>query len=135
MRKTLACFLLFALVLSLAGCGGNAKEVTVLDMESELYTQEDYLAAVDAVKSYFQNFQGCTLKEISYAGDEKVQKEWEYILGFGDYSEGIVLMSTFDVDKNGGDGSLEPNSTYYGWGWYLARRDGGSWTVVTCGYG
>lgn len=135
MRKILACFLLIALVLSFAGCGGNAREVTVLDMESELYTQEDYLAAVETVKSYFRNFRGCTMKEISYAGDEKTQKEQEYILGFGDYSEGIVLMSTFDVDENGGDGSFEPYNTYYGWGWYLARRDGGNWTVVTCGYG
>lgn len=135
MRKILACFLLIALVLSLAGCGGNGREVTVLDMESELYTQEDYLAAVETVKSYFRNFRGCTMKEISYAGDEKTQKEQEYILGFGDYSEGIVLMSTFDVDENGGDGSFEPNNTYYGWCWYLARRDGGNWTVVTCGYG
>ncbi len=135
MRKVLACFLLIALVLSLAGCGGDAKEVMVVDMESELYTQADYLAAVETVESYFQNFRGCTMKEISYAGDEKTQKEQEYILGFGDYSEGIVLLSTFDVDENGGDGSFEPNRTYYDWGWYLARKDGGNWAVVTCGYG
>ena len=77
MRKMLACVLLCALVLSLSGCGGNAENAAVIDMTSEIYTQEDYLAAVQAVKTGFRDFQGCTLKEISYAGDETVRKEQE----------------------------------------------------------
>ena len=87
-------------VLSLSGCGGNAENAAVIDMTSEIYTQEDYLAAVQAVKTGFRDFQGCTLTEISYAGDETVQKEQEYILSFGDYDEGIVLLSSFTVDEN-----------------------------------
>ncbi len=51
MRKMLACVLLCALVLSLSGCGGNAENAAVIDMTSEIYTQEDYLAAVQAVKT------------------------------------------------------------------------------------
>lgn len=135
MRKMLACILLCALVLSLSGCGGNAENAAVIDMTSEIYTQEDYLAAVQAVKTGFRDFQGCTLTEISYAGDETVQKEQAYILGFGDYDEGIVLLSSFTVDEHGGDGSLEPNGTYTRWSWYLARKNGGKWKIVTSGYG
>lgn len=104
-------------------------------MTSEIYTQEDYLAAVQAVKTGFRDFQGCTLTEISYAGDETVQKEQEYILSFGDYDEGIVLLSSFTVDEHGGDGSLEPKHTYTRWSWYLARKNGGKWNIVTSGYG
>lgn len=107
----------------------------VRGIDSEIYTDEDYLAAVQAVIAGFRDFQGCTLKEISYAGDETVRKEQEYILGFGDYDEGIVLLSSFTVDEHGGDGSLEPNGTYTRWGWYLARKNGGKWNIVTCGYG
>ena len=107
----------------------------VRGIDSEIYTDEDYLAAVQAVIAGFRDFQGCTLKEISYAGDETVRKEQEYILGFGDYDEGIVLLSSFTVDEHGGDGSLEPNHTYTRWGWYLARKNGGKWNIVTCGYG
>ena len=135
MRKMLACILLCALVLSLSGCGGNAENAAVIDMTSEIYTQEDYLAAVQAVKTGFRDFQGCTLTEISYAGDETVQKEQEYILSFGDYDEGIVLLSSFTVDEHGGDGSSEPNHTYTRWSWYLARKNGGKWKIVTSGYG
>ena len=135
MRKLFACVLLCLLALCVSGCGGNEENLTVIDMDSEIYSQEDYLAAVQAVKTGFRDFQGCTLTEISYAGDETVQKEQAYILGSGDYDEGIVLLSSFTVDEHGGDGSLEPNSTYTRWGWYLARKNGGKWNIVTCGYG
>lgn len=110
-------------------------DMRVRGIDSEIYTDEDYLAAVQAVIAGFRDFQGCTLTEISYAGDETVQKEQEYILSFGDYDEGIVLLSSFTVDEHGGDGSLEPNHTYTRWSWYLARKNGGKWKIVTSGYG
>ena len=135
MRKLFVCILLCALVLCFSGCGGNEENLTVIDIDSEIYSQEDYLAAVQTVKTGFRSFRGCALTEISYAGDETVQKEQEYILSFGDYDEGIVLLSSFTVDEHGGDGSLEPNSTYTRWGWYLARKNGGKWKIVTSGYG
>ena len=37
--------------------------------------------------------------------------------------EAIVLTSTFDVDGSGGDGSLNPNSTYKDWIWLLVRNN------------
>lgn len=135
MRRLAGWTLLFVFVLSLFGCGKTGGDMRVRGIDSEIYTDEDYLAAVQAVIAGFRDFQGCTLTEISYAGDETVQKEQEYILGFGDYDEGIVLLSSFTVDEHGGDGSLEPNGTYTRWGWYLARKNGGKWNIVTCGYG
>lgn len=30
----------------------------------------------------------------------------------------IVLLSTFDTDENGGDGSFNPNDTYTNWQWH-----------------
>ena len=124
MRRLAGWTLLFVFVLSLFGCGKTGGDMRVRG-----------IAAVQAVIAGFRDFQGCTLKEISYAGDETVRKEQEYILGFGDYDEGIVLLSSFTVDEHGGDGSLEPNHTYTRWGWYLARKNGGKWNIVTCGYG
>lgn len=135
MRRLAGWTLLFVFVLSLFGCGKTGGDMRVTGIDSEIYTDEDYLAAVQAVIAGFRDFQGCTLKEISYAGDETVRKEQEYILGFGDYDEGIVLLSSFTVDEHGGDGSLEPNHTYTRWSWYLARKNGGKWNIVTCGYG
>lgn len=46
----------------------------------------------------------------------------------------IALLSSFDVDSSGGDGSLNPNSTYNDWKWILVRTNGGQWQHVDHGY-
>ncbi len=125
MRKMLL-RMLCALALSLFGCGGNGgRYAAVRGIDSEIYTRGRLSCGRAGGDAGFRDFQGCTLTEISYAGDETVQKEQEYILSFGDYDEGIVLLSSFTVDEHGGDGSLEPNHTYTRWSWYLARKNGG----------
>ena len=48
--------------------------------------------------------------------------------------EVIVLLSSFDVDSSGGDGSLNPNSTYNNWNWILVRTKGGKWQHIDHGY-
>ncbi|MCC3868520.1 hypothetical protein K0039_09925 [Terrisporobacter mayombei] len=49
--------------------------------------------------------------------------------------EAIILLSNFDVDSSGGDGSLDPNSTYTDWQWILVRdRENSKWTLKTWGY-
>lgn len=108
---------------------------TIAPFSSRLYTQEDYDAAVRLVKRQFKPSDKRTLLRISYAGDEKTQSEQDYILAFGDYTEGIVLYSDFYVPKHGADGCWNPDSTYRNWAWCLARKDDGPWTVVTAGYG
>jgi hypothetical protein len=46
-----------------------------------------------------------------------------------------VLLSDFNVDSSGGDGSLNPNSTYGGWNWILIRDSKtGNWRVDDWGY-
>ena len=47
----------------------------------------------------------------------------------------IVLLSSFDVDASGGDGSLNPNETYSNWNWILVRDSGGQWRHADHGYG
>ena len=49
--------------------------------------------------------------------------------------EAIILVSTFEVDASGGDGSLNPNSTYTGWQWILVRSANGAWEHRDHGYG
>lgn len=46
-----------------------------------------------------------------------------------------MLVSAFDVDASGGDGSLNPNDTYEDWEWVLVRDKDGTWHHVTHGYG
>lgn len=122
------------MIFSLSACGGNVKNVNVLDVKSEIYTSDDISFAIETIKKEFdKDWKGCTLKEIYYAGDE-ISKEYQDWADRNDANEVIVLLSSFDVDSSGGDGSLNPNSTYDGWNWILVRNTGGQWKHVDHGY-
>ena len=73
------------------------------------------------------------LTEIYYAGDS-VSKEHQEWADRYNADETIVLLSSFDVDSSGGNGSLNPNSTYDGWNWILVRKEGEGWVHVDHGY-
>lgn len=134
-QKILAVVLAAAtMLLVLAGCGGNVDHVEVEPWESELYSEDDVNQAISTVKSYFKSrFSGCELTSITYAGDEKTEKEAAYAVK-NDADEVIVLTSSFDVDESGGDGSLNPNSTYENFQWILVRKTGGAWQHIDHGY-
>lgn len=96
---------------------------------------EDIQAAVDVVEKKFKrDFSGCTMTALRYAphsgkeGNEAWAEQY-------DAEEAMVLYSDFDVDSSGGDGSLNPNSTYTDWSWVLVRENGGAWKIATWGMG
>ena len=102
---------------------------------SDIYTDADIEAAMDAVNTYFEaEFKGCTLTQLRYPGDASADLFTEWAQEYG-ADEAIVLYSSFDTDASGGDGSLEPNTTYDDFQWILVRDNGGTWKVKTYGYG
>ena len=135
MRKTTILLLLLTALLTLCACGGDVSKVNIsIPEKSDLYTTKEIEDAIDTAMDYFKKeFDGSTLTEIAYAGDERCNgyAEWAQRIG-GD--EVIVLVSSFEVDASGGDGSLNPNSTYTKWMWILAREEGGKWQHVDHGY-
>ncbi len=137
-KKRVALVLAVALsMLLLAACGGgNVGDVEIPDRKpSEIYSDADIEAAFETVKAYFsKEFGGCTLKKLYYPGDGFSDEFGEWAAQY-DADEAIVILSSFDVDASGGDGSLEPNSTYEDWEWVLVRSAGGQWEHVTHGYG
>lgn len=134
MKKYLYTVLLFIIVIGLCSCGGTVKNVNTHEVNSAVYTQEDISSAIDEIKSEFKrNWSGCKLTEIYYAGDDII-KDFEDWADRNDADEVIVLLSSFDVDSSGGDGSLNPNSTYYNWNWILVRNTGDKWRHVDHGY-
>ena len=136
-KRFLAILLCLVLSLSLCACGGNVKNVQIESVSSEIYSEKDIDAAIRViVREFDRSWKGCTLTSIAYAGDEKTQRESSYYLDkYDDASELIVLTSSFEVDGSGGDGSLNPNSTYNAWSWILVRSPGGSWRHIDHGYG
>lgn len=134
MNKIKCIILSILSALSLSACGGNISDVSTQRIESELYSQDDINAAVDIIKKEFKSdWKGCSLTEIRYAGDE-ITKEHQKWSERNNADEVIVLLSSFDVDSSGGDGSLNPNSTYDEWKWILVRSNGGQWKHVDHGY-
>lgn len=134
MKKYIAMILINLFVVSLMACGGTVSEAEIIECQSEIYSDEDIQNAIEAAKNYFKKeFSGCTLTEIGYAGDESSMDYTEWAER-NDADEVIVLVSSFDVDSSGGDGSLNPNSTYSNWKWILVRSNGGKWRHVDHGY-
>lgn len=126
-------------MLLLTGCngkkGGDISNVHIPDWKpSEIYSDEDIEAAFLTVKDYFsRNFSGCTLTKLYYPGDAYADRFNESAEQY-DGDEAIIILSSFDVDASGGDGSLNPDSTYNKWNWILIRNDRGDWEHVDHGY-
>lgn len=134
MKKKASLLMCCILVLSLCSCGGNIKNVKTHEVDSQLYTQDNINAAIETIKKEFdKDWKGCTLTEIYYAGDD-TSKDYQDWADRNDADEVIVLLSSFDVDSSGGDGSLNPNSTYDNWNWILVRTNKGKWKHVDHGY-
>lgn len=131
-------FLLFALmaVSLFAACGGGSVDnVEIPDWKpSELYTDDEIEAAFQTVKDYFaEEFDGCTLTELSYPGDTYADEFQEWAAQY-DADEAIIIMSSFDVASSGADASLNPGSAYEDWQWILIRNQGGNWEHADHGY-
>ena len=134
MKRTIGFLACMVLTFSLCACGGNVKNVKIVDVESALYTSDDINSAIETIEKEFDNdWKGCTLNEIYYAGDE-TSKDYHDWADRHDADDVIVLLSSFDVDGSGGDGSLNPNSTYDNWMWILVRTNDGNWKHVDHGY-
>ena len=125
--------LVLCLVLLTACGGGDVRNVRRIPGESQLYSNGEINSAMKEVVDFFQKeFDGCTMTEIRYE-EEKYAKRQR--LESEDYGrEVIILLTDFDVDSSGGDGSLNPNSTYRNYQWTLTRTLFG-WKLRDWGYG
>ena len=133
MKKVLLLLLCAAMLLTLAACG-SVKNVQTEEVASERYSQKDIEAAIGAIKKEFvRNWNGCTLTEISYAGDDVSENHRKWAERNG-ADEVIVLTSSFDVAEQGASPSLNPVQSYRRWMWILVRSEGGAWEHVDHGY-
>lgn len=130
--KRMIALLLCALLLT--GCGGgDVSEVDRVVGESELYTPLEIKSAMNKVMGFFKaEFDGCTLTELRYDEEKVGERQSAWAEKYG--AEVIVLLATFDVDETGGDGSLNPNSTYTKYQWVLSKSTFG-WEIRDWGYG
>ncbi len=143
MKKISLFTCLILMMFSFAACGqvGKNKNDIVTINKSIKFSEKEISNAENSVKKKFKDFKGCTLIKLWY--DE--EKSNNFIEGYLKNGKGsvngvqaenvIVLLSNFDVDSSGGDGSLNPNSTYSNWSWILIRDNKtDKWKVDDWGY-
>lgn len=129
--------LVLAAVLVLTGNRGNVSNINRVVGYSALYGENSINEAFDVIeKKFAKDFEGCTLTELRYDKDvenrfaeeiEKYHKE--------NNQELIVVLSTFNTDEKGGDGSFNSNDTYDNWQWYLVKTaDKKNWKIINWGY-
>lgn len=118
----------------LVGDRGNTSDCERMIGASVHYSETEVEQMMDVVEQAFRNaFQGCYLIELTY--DEALSdlycEEWaeQY-----DADLAVILTSVFDVGASGGDGSLNPNSTYSNWEWILTKTGQEDWILQTWGY-
>lgn len=130
MKKIVLIMLIFSLIL--VGCG-KVSGVSIELGESKLYAEYELRQAVDLVLRQFQKgFEGCKLLNIRY-DEEKSRSEAQDWAEQYDAKEAIVLYSDFLVIGNRNP-TLNGNRKYENWAWILVRS-GGSWELMTWGYG
>ena len=131
MKRIAAFIVLLVVLLGLAGCGDA---VSVGGFSSKYMNSDDYEAAVQEMMTYFNSFEGCTLKKVGYAGDAVVKAEAD-ARGLAP-EEVIVLTSTFETDGENHNNGLNPNYTYEDYTWTLTRdTSAGLWEVTDHSYG
>jgi len=144
MKKTILCLFVIISFIALVGCDRSQGIVANAQVDigtSIRFTQQEIEEAVDRVKEKFVDFKGCELIRLWYDEDSSYRSIEIYMTsGRGRVNDVvrenvIVLLSDFKVDSSGGDGSFNPNSTYYNWAWILIRdSENDSWRVDDWGY-
>ena len=119
----------------LSGCAsGEVGDVKKIIGDSQRYSAAEIEKAMDvAIRLFDREFTGCTLIHIAY-DEEFSEKTGAAEAAYYGADEAIVLTSSFETDADGGDGNLEPNSTYKNYKWILTRSYGGSWKLRSWGY-
>lgn len=143
MRKIVffLCLILMVLSLMVVTQVGKTDNVVVNIGATDKFSKNEVNDAVNCVKESFKSFKGCTLTKLWY--DEK--KSNQCIEGYLKNGRGsvngvkpenvIVLLSNFDVDSSGGNGGVNPNSTYDNYNWILIRDSkADNWKVDDRGY-
>ena len=126
MKTLLRNFLLSVILLVLVACGSS---VTVGSFSSLYHDSDDYDSAVQELMTYLNGLDGCTVKEIGYAGDKVVKKEAD---SRGKAVEQIiVLTSTFETGDKKDQNGLEPNHSYENYTWILTRPTSDAFWEIT----
>lgn len=104
---------------------------------SKIYSENDLDAAIDMIEQEVGMWDELTLKSIRYAGDESVTdenlKKMKELDSSQNFTQVCQILTDLEVAENAPGGIWEPGKTYKDYSWWLARTDGGQWSLLTWG--
>ena len=108
---------------------------------SEVFTETDINDAMGKILETFNEWNGCELHDLRFAGDEFNNEEniaWMNELGNrDDFTQCIQFTMNFHSPVNEEDlegTAWEADHEYIDYEWWLARTEGGEWELMTWGY-
>ena len=104
--------------------GKTSDDFSLITGSSQTYTPEEIQDAADAVLHYFKGFSGATMTKLRYVDSFSSNGADKGMVFFSDFTVGDATNTT-----------LNPNSTYKDWQWYVIQTDAGDWSVVNQGQG
>ena len=154
MKKTIALLLAAMMLFALCACGakeeaapaGSEAEEAAQTVDygaSELYTTEEMDSAIALINDQIGQWEGVELKSLRYAGDEAMTEEnvaWLNELEGADsenpFTQVIEFVTDFHVSADIDQTvlTLEPDTDYTNYQWWLARTEGGEWQLMSMGY-
>ena len=107
---------------------------------SEIYSEEDVLAAQDAIMNVINNEWEVKVEwvELAYAGDDVSTSNLEYCQSLNpEVTECAVFTSSFHIPEQDVQmaWAFEPNTDIEGWSWTLGKNAAGEWEVLSNGFG
>lgn len=131
------CFILSCTFL-LVGCKNSNEEnetgIEKVQVDSEIYTQDDIESAMDLVLENFEeNYIGATITKITYVGDER-KSDFDIYKETYEVDEVIILYSDLYTESTIGDIPFDVNSEYEDYPWVLARKADEDWEIRSWGY-
>ena len=109
---------------------------------SELFTEADMDAALDAILEQFCMWKGCVMKRIAFTDDKTCTDDLKYVNGLRaedtkEFDQAIVFMSDFHspVGEDAEDSVWDEDTDYNDFSWHLGRTGAdGIWRLLTWGY-
>ena len=125
----------FAAAEGAAGDETPADGLAIDTGESALFTQEERETAVGLILAQFAAFEGTEMLSVRYAGDAACTEENVTDLSSarvdGAYDACMEFLTDF---YSAGSESLEADTVYEDFQWWLGRLEDGTWELVTWGY-
>lgn len=137
-RSQIMFFIVLVLSAILFTCMVRNNKVEIQYGKSAIYSKREMDDAIKLIVKEMAEWDGCELRQVSYAGDDTSIEALAYCNQLAKEKlndECIVFSSSFSTSKRSQSaGSFEPDSLYEDWLWYLARRNGEMWEIITYGY-